>query len=85
VPYLKKEKAKIQRFISWFLIAFRYRMEFDEPRSLEEAIRKLKYFYEQSKCRSKTRPDWRGNYNNKGNWDKESVARPNKFNRSGKG
>ena len=35
VPYLKEEKAKIQRFISGLLITFKYRIEFDEPRSLE--------------------------------------------------
>ena len=46
VPYLKEEKAKIQRFISGLLIAFKDRIQFDEPRSLEEAIRKLKHCYE---------------------------------------
>ena len=38
VPYLKEEKAKIQRFISGLSIAFKDEIEFDEPRSLEEAI-----------------------------------------------
>lgn len=38
VPYLKEEKAKIQRFTSGLLMAFKDRIEFDEPRSLEEAI-----------------------------------------------
>ena len=37
VPYLK-EKAKVQRFISGLPVAYRDRIEFDEPRSLEEAI-----------------------------------------------
>jgi len=57
VPYLKEEKAKIQRFISGFMIAFKDMIEFDEPRSLEEAIRNLKHYYEQSKRRSKTKPN----------------------------
>lgn len=34
VPYLKEEKAKIQRFISGLLVAFKDRIEFDESRSL---------------------------------------------------
>ena len=55
VPYLKEEKSKIQRFISGFPIEFKDKIEFGEPRSLEEAIRKLKHCYEQSKCRSKTK------------------------------
>lgn len=34
VPYLTEEKANIQRFISGLLVAFKGRIEFDEPRSL---------------------------------------------------
>jgi len=49
VPYLTEEKSKIQRFISGLLVAFKDRIEFDETRSLEEAIQKLRHFYEQSK------------------------------------
>ena len=52
VSYLKEEKENIQRFISGLLIAFRDRIKFDKPRSLEEAIQKLKHCYEQSKRRS---------------------------------
>jgi len=48
VPYIKEEKGKIQRFISGFLVSFKDNIEFDELRSLEEAIRKLKYCYEKS-------------------------------------
>ena len=46
VPYLTKEKTKIQRFICGLPIAFKDRIEFDETRSLEEAIKKLRNFYE---------------------------------------
>jgi len=38
VPYLTKDKAKIHRFISGLPVAFKDKIEFDEPRSLEEAI-----------------------------------------------
>jgi len=51
VTYLKEEKAKIHRFISGLLVKFKDNNEFDEPRSLEDAIRKLNHCYEQSKCR----------------------------------
>ena len=71
VPYLKEDKVKIQRFISGFSVAFKEKIEFDEPRSLKEAIRKLNYCYEKSKCRSKSKKDWRGNENNKGKWVKK--------------
>ena len=49
VPYLKEDKAHIQRFINGLSIAFKDMIEFDESISLEEAIRKLKHCYEKSK------------------------------------
>jgi len=52
VPYLKEEKENIQRFIGGLSVEFKCRIEFDEPRSLEEAIRKLNHFYKKSKCKS---------------------------------
>lgn len=46
VSYLKEEKVMIQRFISGFPVAFKDRIEFDEPMLLEEVIQKLKHCYE---------------------------------------
>ena len=46
VPYLKDEKAKIQKFISGFPSSFKDWIEFDEPRLLDEAIRKSNNCYE---------------------------------------
>ena len=46
VPYLEDEKAKIKIFISGFSISFRDKIEFDGPRSLEEAIINLKHCFE---------------------------------------
>jgi hypothetical protein len=43
VPYIKDEKVKMQRFISGLLQSFRDRIEFDEPRTLEDSIRKARY------------------------------------------
>ena len=45
-PYLKDEKENIQSFISGFPLSFKDQIEFDEPQSLEEAIKKLKHCYE---------------------------------------
>jgi len=56
-----------------FRDSFKDRIEFDEPRSLEEAIRKLKHCYEKFKCETKTKPYWRGNVKNKGKWDKKRA------------
>lgn len=65
VPYLKEDKSKIQRFLKWFSIIFKDTIEFDEPRSLEEAIHMPKHFYEQTKCISHTKQDSKGNNNTK--------------------
>ena len=49
VPYLKEEKGNTQRFTSELPIAFKDRIELDELRSLEEAIKRLKHRCEKSK------------------------------------
>ena len=96
VPYLTEDKAKIKRFTSGLPIAFKDMIEFDEPRSLEEAIRKLKHCYEKSKLTSKTKRDQKGNEKNKEKWDKkrirpqdtgnkDNVEPPKKFNASDRG
>ena len=49
VEYIKDEKVKIQRFLSGLPQSYKDKIEFYEPRTLEEAIRNAKYCYEQSK------------------------------------
>ena len=40
---------KIQHFLSGLPQSYKDRIEFDEPRTLEEAIRKAKYCYDHNK------------------------------------
>jgi hypothetical protein len=47
--YIKEEKVMIQRFLSGFPAFYRDKIQFDEPNTLEETIRKAKYLYDQSK------------------------------------
>jgi len=75
VPYLKDEKAKVQRFISGLPLAFKDHIEYDEPWSFEEVIGKMKHYYEQSKHKSKPKQGWKGNDKTKGKWPLER-ARP---------
>ena len=51
VPYIIDEKPKIQRFLSSLPTSFKDRIEFDNPKTLEEAMRKVDFCYEQSKKR----------------------------------
>ena len=96
VPYLKEEKAKVQGFISGLIVAYRDRIEFDEPRSLEVSIQKLKHFYEQSKCKFEPKHDLKRNDKVKGKWppkrgrpqdasEKENVFPYKRFNTTEKG
>eukprot|EP00253_Pinus_taeda_P029447 PITA_29447 len=49
VPYIREEKAKVQRFVSSLPLAMRERIEFDNPKMIDEAIRKARLCYQQSK------------------------------------
>ena len=49
-----------------FPLAFRDRFEYDEPRSLEEVIGKLKHCYEQSKRKNESQQGWKGKNKGKG-------------------
>ena len=54
-------RRKRARFISGLPVAFKDMIEFDEPRSLEEAIWKLKHCYEQPMSGYETNQDWKAN------------------------
>ena len=51
VPYIIDENPKIQWFLSCLPTSFKDRIEFDNPKTLEEAMRKDDFCYEQSKKR----------------------------------
>ena len=55
VQYIRDEKVKVQRFLSGLPQSYKDRIEFYEPRNIEEAIRKDKYCYEKSKGKSDLR------------------------------
>eukprot|EP00253_Pinus_taeda_P007905 PITA_07905 len=54
VPYIKEEKAKVQRFVSSLPSYIRERIEFDNPRTMDEAIRKARICYQQNKQKGDT-------------------------------
>jgi len=60
VPYITGEKPKVQRFLSCLPTSYKDRIEFDDPRTLEEAMRKEKLYYEQYKNRSENTSNWKG-------------------------
>eukprot|EP00253_Pinus_taeda_P008047 PITA_08047 len=54
VPYIREEKAKVQRFVSSLPPYMRERIEFDNPKSMDEVIRKARICYQQSKQKGET-------------------------------
>eukprot|EP00253_Pinus_taeda_P023108 PITA_23108 len=49
VPYIREEKAKVQRFVSSLPPYMRERIEFDNSKLMDEVIRKARICYQQSK------------------------------------
>ena len=49
ISYIKEEKVKVQRFLSFFPHAYKDRIEFDNPKTLDEVLRKLRLCFEQYK------------------------------------
>jgi hypothetical protein len=58
VGFIKDEKVKIQIFSSGLPSFYSDKIHFDEPKTLEEAIRKTEYLYEQKKGRSSFQKAW---------------------------
>ena len=51
LPYIIDKKPKIQWFLRCLPDSFKDRIEFDNPKTLEEAMRKGEFCYEQGKKR----------------------------------
>ena len=58
VPYIIDEKPKIQIFLSCLPTNFKVRIDFDNPKTLEEAMRKDDLCYEKSK-KMESLPNWK--------------------------
>eukprot|EP00253_Pinus_taeda_P025293 PITA_25293 len=54
VPYIREEKAKVQQFVSSLPPYMRERIEFDNPKSMDEVIHKARICYQQSKQKGET-------------------------------
>ena len=73
VRYIKDEKLKIHHFLSGLPQSYKDRIEFYEPITLKEAIRKAKYCYEQSKGKPKYHKTWKDKKNEKSNQRKKGF------------
>ena len=48
VPYIVDEKPKVQQFLSYLPFHIKERIEYDNPKTLEEAMQKEDLWYEQN-------------------------------------
>ena len=69
---------EVQRFLSGLPQSYKDRIEFYEPITLEEAIRKDKYFYEQSKGKPDYHKTWKDKNNEKSDQIKKGF-KPSNF------
>ena len=58
VPYLRDEKAKAQRFMFSFPTHMKEQIEFVNPRTMDEAIRKARMCYQQSNAKGELGKNW---------------------------
>ena len=73
VKYIKDEKVKIQHFLSGLPQSYRDKIEFYEPRTLEETIKKAKYCYEQRKRKLDVHKAWKDNRNENSDQRKKGL------------
>ena len=78
VRYIKDEKLKIHHFLSGLPKSYKDMIEFYEPRTLEEAIRKAKYCYEQSKNKLDYQKTWKDKRSEKSG-QRKKCYKPSNF------
>ena len=59
VPYIREDKVKIQRFLSYLPRSYKDRIEFDNPKTLRIFFRKAWMRYDQYKQRSEIPKAWK--------------------------
>ena len=63
VPYIVDEKPKVQRFLSCLPYHIKDRIEYDNLKNLEEAMRKVNFCYEQNR-KKESMTNWKAKRNN---------------------
>ena len=81
VPYVREEKAKVQMFLSTFPTHMKERIEFVNPRTMDEEIRKERMCYQQSKEKGEVGKIWQPRKGQK-NSSKFKGARSNNLKNS---
>jgi len=65
VPYIREEKAKVQWFVSGLPLFMKERLDFDNPKTMDEVIRKARIYYQQNKPKGDMSKRWADKKGNK--------------------
>ena len=63
VPYIVDEKPKLQQFLSYLPFRIKDRIEYDNPKTLEEAMRKANFCYEHNR-KKESMTNWKAKRTN---------------------
>ena len=77
VPYLVDEKPKVQQFLSCIPYHIKDRIEYDNPKTLEEAMRKANFCFEQNR-KKEILANWKAKKNNNQFEQKKKDFVPNR-------
>lgn len=58
VPYIREEKAEVQRFTSSLHAYMKEILEFDNPKMMDESIRKDRIYYQQMRQKGDNNKNW---------------------------
>ena len=75
VPNLVDEIPKVQWFLSYLPYHIKDRIEYDNPKTLEEAMRKANFCYEQNR-KKESMANWKAKKNNNEYEQKKKVLCP---------
>ena len=82
VPYIVDEKTKEQRFLSCLPYHIKARIEYDNPKTLEEAMRKVNFYYEHNR-KKESMANWKAKKNNNYDQKKKDFV-PNRNSKNNK-
>ena len=83
VPYLVDEKPKVQRFLSYLPYHIKDKIEYDNPKTLEEAMRKSNFCFEQNR-KKECMSNWKAKKNNNQYEQKKKDFVPNRNSKNNK-
>jgi hypothetical protein len=76
VDFIKDEKVKIQRFLSGLPSFYNDKIQYDNPKNLEESIRRSRHLNEQSRGRPIFQKDWNDKIEGKNDQRKKGFKPP---------